>query len=115
MLVARSPRSGSGAVGAAITNSEGAIIAVGQNRLLDLPGAPRRGRRLPGPGAWWSGVDRSAGPAVEAQRLHDLERGGGEDLDVRGGQHAGVLCDDGRRRAVGDGVGVAFDPGPGVL
>jgi hypothetical protein len=34
MLVARSPRSGSSAVGAAITNSEGAIIAVGQNRLL---------------------------------------------------------------------------------
>jgi deoxycytidylate deaminase len=44
MLVARSPRSGSGAVGAAIINSEGAIIAVGQNRLLDLPGAPRRGQ-----------------------------------------------------------------------
>src|SRR5260370_37590022 len=103
MLVARSPRSGSGAVGAAITNSEGAIIAVGQNRLLDLPGAPRRGRRLPGSGAWWSGVDRSAGPAVEAQRLHDLERGGGgKALDVRGARHAGVLCDDRRGRALGD-------------
>jgi tRNA(adenine34) deaminase len=31
-------RSGSGAVGAAITNSEGAVMAVGQNRILDLPG-----------------------------------------------------------------------------
>jgi tRNA(Arg) A34 adenosine deaminase TadA len=31
-------RSGSGAVGAAITNSEGAVVAVGQNRMLDLPG-----------------------------------------------------------------------------
>jgi tRNA(adenine34) deaminase len=33
-------RSGSGAVGAAITNSRGAIIAVGQNRMCDLPGGP---------------------------------------------------------------------------
>jgi tRNA(adenine34) deaminase len=32
--------SGSGAVGAVITDSEGAIIAVGQNRMLDLPGGP---------------------------------------------------------------------------
>jgi hypothetical protein len=47
-----------------------------------------------------SGVDRPAGPAVEAQRLHDRERrGGGEDLDVRGSQHAGVPRDDGRGRA----------------
>jgi hypothetical protein len=31
------------------------------------------------------------------------ERGGRrEDLDVRGGQHAGVLGDDGRGRAFGD-------------
>src|SRR6266516_4973029 len=39
---------------------------------------PHRGRRLPGPSALWSGVDRSADaePAVEAQRLHDGERGG---------------------------------------
>jgi hypothetical protein len=30
-------------------------------------------------------VDRPAGTAVEAQRLHDRERrGGGEELDVRG-------------------------------
>ena len=28
--------------------------------------APSRGRRLPGSGAWWSGVDRAAGPAVQA-------------------------------------------------
>ena len=33
-------RSGSAAVGAAITNSEGVIIAVGQNRILDSPGGP---------------------------------------------------------------------------
>jgi tRNA(adenine34) deaminase len=33
-------RSGSAAVGAAITDSEGAIVAVGQNRMLDLPGGP---------------------------------------------------------------------------
>jgi tRNA(adenine34) deaminase len=33
-------RSGSAAVGAAITSSEGAIIAVGQNRMLDLPDGP---------------------------------------------------------------------------
>src|SRR5712671_5001605 len=57
-----------------------------------------------------------AGPAVQAQRLHDGERGGpGEDLDVRGGQHAGVLGDDGRSRALGDFVEVALNPSPGVL
>jgi tRNA(Arg) A34 adenosine deaminase TadA len=33
-------RSGSAAVGAAIANSEGAVIVVGQNRMLDLPGGP---------------------------------------------------------------------------
>jgi len=33
-------RSGSGAVGATITNSEGVIIAIGQNRMLDRPGGP---------------------------------------------------------------------------
>src|SRR5260370_18391257 len=72
---------------------------------------PHRGRRWPGPGAWWSGVDWSAGPGVEAQRLHDEERGGGgEDLDVGGGEHAGVLGDDGRGGAAGDGVEVCFDP-----
>jgi tRNA(Arg) A34 adenosine deaminase TadA len=31
-------RSGSGAVGAAITDSDGAVLAVGQNRMLDPPG-----------------------------------------------------------------------------
>jgi len=33
-------QSGSGGVGAAITNSEGAVIAIGQNRILDPPGGP---------------------------------------------------------------------------
>ncbi len=43
-------------------------------------------------------MDRPAGPGVEAQRLHDGERGGhGEDLDVRGRQHAGVLRDERRQ------------------
>ena len=61
-------------------------------------------------------VDGAAGAAVEAQRLHDLERcGRGELGDVGGGQHAGVLGDDGCGRAFGDGVEVAFDPGPDVL
>src|SRR5580704_10827855 len=74
------------------------------------------GPARPGPGALRSGVDRSAVPAVEAPRLHDLERrGGGEDLDVRGGQHAGVLGDDRRGRPLDDSIEVAFDPGPGVL
>ena len=63
-----------------------------------------------------SGVNWSAGPIVEAERLHDGERGGsGEHLDVGGGQHAGVLGDDGRGSALGDGVEVGFDPGPEVL
>jgi tRNA(adenine34) deaminase len=34
-------RSGSAAVGAAVTNAEGAVIAVGQNRMLDPPGSGR--------------------------------------------------------------------------
>jgi tRNA(adenine34) deaminase len=33
-------QSGSAAVGAAITDSEGAVVAVGQNRMLDRPGGP---------------------------------------------------------------------------
>src|SRR6266516_5575059 len=71
---------------------------------------------MPAPVHSGSGVDGSAVAAVQAVRLHDLERrGGGEDLDVGGGEHAGVLGDDGRGRALGDGVEVAFDPGPGVL
>src|ERR1700722_5483098 len=62
-----------------------------------------------------AGVDRTARAFVEAQRLHDLERGGpGELLDVGGGQHAGVLGDHGRGGPFGDGVEVAFDAGPGV-
>src|SRR5262249_54035165 len=82
--------------------------------------APRQGRRWPALAcyvrAFSSGVDRSAGPAVEAQRLHDLERGGvGELLDVGGGQDPGVLRDDGRGRALGDRVEVGLDPGPEVL
>src|SRR4029077_10795978 len=81
-----------------------------------IPGTLRPGPASAGSGAWSSGVDRTGRALVEAQRLHDLEgRGGGEDRDVRGGQHAGVLGDDGRGRACGDGVQVAFDPGPGVL
>src|SRR5215470_7032908 len=91
--------------------------------LLGIPGNLRRARAGPapgpaltGPGAFRSWVDRSAGPAVQAQRLHDLERRGvGEDLDVGGGQHAGVLGDDRRGSALGDGVEVGFDPGPEVL
>src|SRR5258708_31527025 len=40
--------------------------------------------------------------------------GGGEGPDVGGGQHAGVLGDDGRGRALGDGVEVGLDPGEEV-
>src|ERR1700730_4278484 len=95
------------------------------NPLLKISGPggghprPRAAPRAAvGPGAFGSGVDRSADaePGVEAQRLHDLERRGvGEDLDVRSGQHAGVLGDDGRGRAFGDSVQVGLHPGPGVL
>src|SRR6202047_5297789 len=87
-------------------------------REVGTPGPGQRPRAAVSPGAFGSGVDRSADaePGVEAQRLHDLERRGvGEDLDVRGGQHAGVLGDDGRGRAFGDGVQVGLHPGPGVL
>jgi hypothetical protein len=36
-------------------------------------------------------MDRAAGTAVEADRLHDGEcRGSGEDLDVGAAKHAGV-------------------------
>src|SRR5215469_351212 len=70
----------------------------------------------PAPGALPSGMDWSAGPAVQAQRTDDGERRGfGELLDIRGGQHAGVLGDDGRGGAFGDGLEVAFDPRPEVL
>src|SRR5258705_3361984 len=98
--------------------------------LAAIPGNLRPGisgccARATGAGVWpapvrcgqgWSGVDGAAVSAVEAPRLHDLERRGvGEDLDVRGGQHAGVLRDDRRGRPLGDGVQVGLDPGPGVL
>jgi len=47
-----------------------------------------------------AGLAINPGTAVEAQRLHDLERGGlGENLDVGGGRHAGVLGEDGPRLA----------------
>src|SRR6185437_14739276 len=43
---------------------------------------PHQGRRSPS-GAFWSRVERSAWPAVEADRLQDSERGGsGEHLDT---------------------------------
>jgi hypothetical protein len=52
-------------------------------------------------------MDRAAGAAVEANRLHDRERRGpGEDLDVGTAQHAGVFRDDGGGRVLGDGVQV---------
>src|SRR5207244_8148147 len=71
----------------------------------------------PGTGSGeWSGVNRSAGPRVKAQRLHDREAGGpGENLDVRGGQDAGVFGDDRPDDLVRDGVEVGFDSGPEVL
>jgi hypothetical protein len=48
-------------------------------------------------------VDRAAGAAVEAYRLHDRERRGpGEDFNV-GTAHSGVFRDDGGGRLVGDG------------
>ena len=60
-------------------------------------------------------MDRSAGPGVKAQRLHNGERGGsGEDLDVRGGEHAGVPGDDGCGSPFSDLVEVAFHEGPEV-
>src|SRR6266496_3717769 len=61
---------------------------------------PHRGRRWPGPSAPWSGVDRSAAPII---------------ANYTGGQHAGVVRDDGRGGAAGDGAEVGFHPGPGVL
>src|SRR5580658_8487234 len=63
-----------------------------------------------------SGVDGAAGAAVEADRLHDRERGGpGVDLDVGAAQDAGVFRDDGGGRVLGDGVEVGADSGPHVL
>src|SRR5580658_8016975 len=63
-----------------------------------------------------SGMDRAAGAAIEANRLHDRERRRpGVDLDVGTAQHAGVFRDDGGGRVLGDGVEVGTDPGPHVL
>src|SRR5664279_1645504 len=63
-----------------------------------------------------SGVDRTARALVEAQRLHDEERGRYRELlDIRGGQHPGVLGDHGRGGALGDGIEVALYTSPDVL
>src|SRR5690348_12844157 len=86
---------------AAVRHS-GTSTSIFRRLLCRAPRTPMTVGRAPGTeislagiaGALWSGVDGSAGPAVEAQGLHDGERGGpGVDLDVRGGQHAGVLGD----------------------
>ena len=75
-------------------------------------GAPGQDR----PGGLRSGMDRAAGAAVEANRLHDRERRGpGVDLDVGTAQHSGVFRDDRGGRVLGDGVEVGADPGPHVL
>ena len=60
-------------------------------------------------------MDRSAGPAVKAQRLHDGECcGGDEHLDGRSGQHTLYFAMMGAA-AFCDGVEVGLDSGPGVL
>lgn len=62
-----------------------------------------------------SGVDRSAGPVVKAQRLHDGEHcGGDEHLDARDGQHTVYFAMMGAA-AFCDGVEGVLDSGPGVL
>src|SRR6201997_3022040 len=108
----------------ATVRHSGTSTSMSRRLLCRAPRTPMTAGRVPGTGiaaasikaTYWSRVDRSARPAVEAQRLHDLERGGvGELRDVGGGQHAGVLGDDGRGRALGDGVEMAFDPGPEVF
>jgi hypothetical protein len=64
-------------------------LGIGREELVSQARTGGRGPGSARPCALRSGVDRSAGPAVEAQRPHDGERrGGGEDLHVRGGQHA---------------------------
>jgi hypothetical protein len=45
-------------------------------------------------------VDRSAGPAVKAQRLHDGERCVVMNTDVRGGQHTVYFAMMGRGRVL---------------
>src|ERR1700677_4683624 len=84
----------------------------GLRAFRDVYRAPGQDR----PGALWSGMDRAAGAVVEADRLHDRERGGpGVDLDVGTAQDAGVFRDDGGGRVLGDGVEVSRDRGPHVL
>jgi hypothetical protein len=62
-----------------------------------------------------SGVDRSAGLAVKARRLHEGERcGGDEHLDVGCGKYPVYFAMMGAA-ALGDGVEVSLDSGPGVL
>src|SRR5580700_5250201 len=104
-LLCRAPRTPMTA--GKVSGTESSVSAIPDNLR-----PAQRGRR-----AWAgaSGMDGSAGPLVEPQRLHDGERGGvGEFLDVRGGQHAGVLGDDGRGRGLGDRVQVSFDPEPDI-
>jgi hypothetical protein len=61
-------------------------------------------------------MDRAAGAAVEADRLHDREGGGpGLDLDVGAAEDAGVFRDDGGGGVLGDGVEVGADGGPDVV
>src|SRR6266536_2145370 len=81
--------------------------------MLACIGADWRGGGA-GPRASCSGVNLGAVAEVEADRLHDPERGArGE--HVRRRQHAGVLGDDGRGGAVGQLVKVGFHRGPDVL
>jgi hypothetical protein len=64
---------------------------LGRHRREELVSQARTGAGVRQAPVRCGQVNRSAGPAVEAQPLHDRERrGGGEDLDVRGSQHAGV-------------------------
>src|SRR5690242_9477708 len=105
-LLCRAPRTAMTAGRVPGTGSSPAVI----------PGTLRPGPASAGPGAWSSGVDRTGRALVKAQRLHDLEgRGLGEDRDVRGGQHAGVLGDHGRGGPLGDGIEVALHAKPEVL
>src|SRR4051794_6034256 len=64
--------------------------------------------------SWPSGVHLGAVAEVEADRLHHPERRA-LGVDVRGGDHAGVLLDHGRGRYPGDLVQVALHRRPRVL
>src|SRR6202043_2434579 len=61
-----------------------------------------------------SGMDLGGEPQVKTNGLHDPE-GGARGEHVRGGEHPGVLLDDGGRGRVRAGVDVSLDGGPGVL